>query len=49
VAYNNFPRGTITTNDGLSILNVSIELQLVAKRIMILMALVLDQYLGFKK
>jgi ribose/xylose/arabinose/galactoside ABC-type transport system permease subunit len=36
-------------NNGLSILNVSIELQLVAKGIIIILALALDRYLQFEK
>jgi len=36
-------------NNGLSIINVSIELQLVAKGIIIVLALALDRYLQFEK
>ena len=36
-------------NNGLSILNVSIEMQLVAKGIIIVLALALDRYLQFEK
>ena len=36
-------------NNGLSILNASIELQLVAKEIIIVPALALDRYLKFEK
>jgi ABC-type xylose transport system permease subunit len=36
-------------NNGLSILNVSIEMQLVAKEIIIVLALALDRYLQFEK
>ena len=36
-------------NNGLSILNVTIELQLVAKGVIIVMALALDRYLQFEK
>ena len=35
-------------NNGLSILNVSIELQLVVKGVIIVLALALDRYLQFK-
>lgn len=36
-------------NNGLSILNVSIEMQLVAKGIIIVLARALDRYLQFEK
>jgi ABC-type xylose transport system permease subunit len=39
----------IFVNNGLSILNVSIELQLVAKGIIRVLALALDRYLQFEK